>query len=157
MFAPLYYGYGGRGQYAERSAFARHIEQDIMKDAPDTIMVLLTARPEEIKRRMRRDPMPRDQKGRRPGVLRYEDVDHTLQRFQEEFAASLIRKKFVIDNSDLSPEETLSEFIWKVQKFLSHEDRVRIAARQVMVERGEHREGVVEHDKTVPPEKRIKI
>ena len=93
-----------------------------MKDAPDTIMVLLTARPEEIKRRMRRDPMPRDQKGRRPGVLRYEDVDHALQRFQEEFAASLIRKKFVIDNSDLSQEETLSEFIWKVQKFLSHED-----------------------------------
>ena len=63
----------------------------------------------------------------------------------------------MIDNSDLSPEETLSEFIWKVQKFLSHEDRVRIAARQVMVERGDHREGVVEHDKTVPPEKRIKI
>ena len=44
VFAPLYYGYGGRGQYAERSAFARHIEQDIMKEAPDTIMVLLTAR-----------------------------------------------------------------------------------------------------------------
>ena len=46
VFAPLYYGYGGRGQYAERSAFARHIEQDIMKEASDTIMVLLTARPE---------------------------------------------------------------------------------------------------------------
>ena len=106
---------------------------------------------------MRRDPMPRDQKGRRPGVLKEGDVEHALQRFQEEFAASLIRKKFVIDNSDLSTEETLSEFIWKVQKFLSSEDRVRIAARQVMVERGEHRDGVVEHDKTVPPEKRIKI
>ena len=157
VFAPLYYGYGGRGQYAERSSFARHIEQDIMKDAPDTIMVLLTARPEVIKERMRRDPMPRDQKGRRPGVLREEDVEHALQRFQEEFGASLIRKRFVIDNSELSPEETLSEFIWKVQKFLSHEDRMRIAARQVMVERGEHRDGVVEHDKTVPPEKRIKI
>ena len=157
VFAPLYYGYGGRGQYADRSSYARRIEQDIMRDAPDTIMVLLTARAEVIKERMRRDPMPRDQKGRRPGVLREEHVEHVLERFQEEFSASLIRRKFVIDNSDLPPDQTLSEFIWKAQKFLSHEDRTRIAARQVMVERGEHREGAVEGDKTLPPEKRISI
>ncbi len=72
VFAPLYYGYGGQGRYAERSAFARHIEQDIMKNAPDTILVLLTARPEVIRERMRREPLPRDQKGRRPGILREE-------------------------------------------------------------------------------------
>ena len=157
VFAPLYYGYGGPGQYGDRSVYARRIEHDIMKDAPDTILVLLTAHPEVIKERMGRDPMPRDQKGRRPGVLREEDVEHVLARFQEEFAASLIRRKFAIDNSDLSPEETLSEFTWKAQKFLSHEDRMRIAARQVLVGRGDHREGVVEGDKTVPPEKRISI
>ena len=157
VFAPLYYGYGGRGEYADRSVYARRIEHGIMKNAPDTILVLLTAPPEVIRERMRRDPMPRDQKGRRPGVLREEDVDHVLQRFREEFAASLIRRKFAIDNSDLSPEETLSEFTWKAQKYLSHEDRMRIAARQVLVERGEHREGVVEGDKSLPPEKRITI
>ena len=157
VFAPLYYGYGGRGEYADRSVYARRIEHGIMKDAPDTILVLLTARPEVIRERMARDPMPRDQKGRRPGVLREEDVEHVLQRFREEFAASLIRRKFVIDNSDLSREETLSEFTWKAQKYLSHEDRTRIAARQVLVERGEHREGVVEGDKSLPPEKRISI
>ncbi|MCE2483785.1 MAG: hypothetical protein J4F33_13170 [Alphaproteobacteria bacterium] len=157
VFAPLYYGYGGPGQYGDRSVYARRIEHDIMEDSPDTILVLLTAHPEAIKERMARDPMPRDQKGRRPGVLREEDVEHVLARFLEEFAASLIRRRFVIDNSDLSPEETLSEFTWKAQKFLSHEDRMRIAARQVLVERGDHREGVVEGDKTVPPEKRISI
>ena len=157
VLAPLYYGYGERGAYADRSVYARRIERDIMKDSPDTILVLLTARAEAIRERMRRDPMPRDQKGRRPGVLREEDVAHVLQRFQEEFAASLIRRKFVIDNSDLSPEETLSEFAWKAQKFLSQEDRMRIAARQVLVERGEHREGVVEGDKTLPAEKRVSI
>ena len=157
VFAPLYYGYGGRGEYADRSVYARRIEHGIMKDAPDTLLVLLTARPEVIRERMARDPMPRDQKGRRPGVLREKNVEHVLQRFREEFAASLIRRKFVIDNSDLSPGETLSDFTWKAQKFLSHEDRTRIAARQVLVERGEHREGVVEGDKTLPPEKRITI
>lgn len=157
VFAPLYYGYGARGEYADRSVYARRIERDIMKDSPETILVLLAARAQVIKERMRRDPMPRDQKGRRPGVLREEDVEHVLGRFQEEFAASLIRRKFVIDNSDLSPGETLSEFTWKAQKFLSHEDRTRIAARQVLEERGEHREGVVEGDKTLPAEKRISI
>ncbi len=157
VFAPLYYGYGGRGEYADRSVYARRVEQDITKHAPDTILALLTARPEVIRERMARDPMPRDQKGRRPGVLREEDVEHVLQRFREEFAASLIRRKFVIDNSDLSPGEALSEFTWKAQKFLSREDRIRVAARQVLVERGEHREGVVEGDKSLPPEKRISI
>ncbi len=157
VFAPLYYGYGGPGQYAERSSFARHVEQKIMEDAPDTILVLLTARPEVIKKRTSRDPMPRDQKGRRPGLLQEEHVEEALKRFEEEFAASLIRKKFVIDNSDLSPEETLSEFVWKVRKFLSHEDRTRIIARQALVQRGDARDPVFEHDKTMPPEKRVSI
>lgn len=157
VFAPLYYGYGGPGQYGDRSSFARHVEQKVVQEAPDTILVLLTARSEVIKERMARDPMPRDQKGRRPGVLQEKDVEHVLGKFQEEFAASLMRKKFVIDNSDLSPEETLSEFIWKAQKHLSHKDRTRIIARQALIQRGDARDPVFEHDKTVPPEKRVKI
>ena len=52
VFAPLYYGYGGQGQYAERSSFARHIEQNLMKGNPDFILVLLTARPKIIKQRL---------------------------------------------------------------------------------------------------------
>ena len=157
VYAPLYYGYGGKGQYAERSSFARRVEQDIMREAPDTILVLLTASPDIIKARMRQDPMPRDQSGRRPGLLRSEHVDDVLHQFEEEFTASLIRRKFRIDNSDLTPDETLSEFVWKAQKHLSALDRTRILARDAMTRRGDARAPVVEHDKTVPPDERIKV
>lgn len=157
VFAPLYYGYGGQGQYAERSAFARHIEQNLMKGNPDFILVLLTARPKIIKQRMRDEPMPRDQKGRRPGLLKEEDVEHVLQRFEEEFSASLIRRKFTIDNSDLTSEETLSEFVWKVQKHLSMDDKMRILTRQTLLQTGDAREPVFEHKKSVLKEDRISI
>ena len=128
-----------------------------MASSPDFILVLLKARHEVIKQRMRDEPKPRDQKGRRPGLLKEADVEYVLQRFDEEFGRSLIRKKFTIDNSLLTPEETLSEFVWKVQKYLSPSDRSRILTRQAMLVRGDARDPVVEADKTVPPESRVKI
>ena len=157
VFAPLYHGYGGPSQPGDRSSFARRVEQKLMASSPDFILVLLKAKPEVIVQRMRDEPMPRDQKGRRPGLLKEEDVEYVLQRFDEEFGRSLIRKKFIIDNSDLTSEETLSEFVFKVQKYLSQSDRTRILTRQAMVERGDARDPVFEGDKTVPPEQRVKL
>ncbi len=43
VYAPMYYGYGGKGQYAERSALARAIETEVIERAPNTILVYLTA------------------------------------------------------------------------------------------------------------------
>jgi thymidylate kinase len=157
VFAPLYHDYGGPGQPGDRSSFARRVEQRLMASSPDFILVLLKARPEVIVQRMRDEPMPRDQKGRRPGLLEEKDVEYVLQRFDEEFGRSLIRRKFIIDNSDLTSEETLSEFVFKVQKYLSQSDRMRILTRQAMAERGDARDPVFEGDKTVPPEQRVKL
>ncbi len=148
VFAPLYYGYGGEGEYAERTSFARHIEQNLMVAAPDFILVLLKASPEAIRRRMRDDPQPRDQRGRRPGLLQDKDVEYVLRRFEEEYRRSLIRTKFEIDNSDLSVEETLAEFVSKVQKYLSQSDRLRILSHQALMAAGDAKEGMVAHIKT---------
>ena len=56
VYAPLYYGYGAKGEYAERGLFARSMERNIMEKAPDTVLVLLKASPEVIRRRMKGSP-----------------------------------------------------------------------------------------------------
>ncbi len=156
VFAPLYYGYGGDGQYAARSQAARHMESSLMAVAPDTILVLLKARPEVIRQRMKTHPMPRDQRGRRPGVLQEKDIEFVLKRFEQEYDNSLIRKKFTIDNSDITPEETVREFVLKVQKLLSDSDRLRILAHKSLLESGDAVPGIVDHIKTRPEERKKK-
>ena len=43
IFGPIYFGYGGGGQYADRRPSMRHYEEQILGLAPDTILVLVTA------------------------------------------------------------------------------------------------------------------
>jgi len=156
VFAPLYYGYGGDGYYAARSPMAREIESALMRVAPETILVLLKARPEAIRQRMKTHPKPRDQRGLRPGLLKEKDVEFVLKRFEEEYANSHIRRKFTIDNSDLTPEQTVREFVLKVQKHLSDSDRLRILAHRALIESGDAVPGIVEHIKTRPEERKKK-
>ena len=93
VYAPLYYGYGGRGEYGDRAALARAFDEEVMQHAPDTVLVLLRARPEVIAQRMREQPHERP-------VVQEKDIEHVLQRFEEEYRDSLIRKKFALDTSD---------------------------------------------------------
>ncbi len=148
VFAPLYYGYGGDGQYAARSPFARSIERTIMELAPDFILVMLKASPDAIAERMKANPRPRDQAGRREATLQEKDIEHVLQRFDEELSKTLIRKKIVIDNTSTTPEETVAEFVSEVQKHLSQADRLRILTNQALKETGQAREAKVDHIKT---------
>ena len=85
VYAPLYYGYGGRGEYGDRAALARSFDEEVMQHAPDTVLVLLRARPEVIAQRMREQPHERP-------VVQEKDIEHVLQRFEEEYRDSLIRK-----------------------------------------------------------------
>ena len=41
-----------------------------------------------------------------------------------------MRRKFVIDNSDQIIEETLSEFVEKIEHHMSEKDRLRILLRR---------------------------
>ncbi len=125
VYAPLYYGYGGKGEYAERTTLARAVEKTIMKEAPDTVLILLKASAEVIAQRLRENPQPL-------GVLQEKDIEYVLQRFDEEYQASLIRRKFSLDTTTATVEETLSEFAEQIELYLSDADRLRMLAHQAL-------------------------
>ena len=119
VYAPLYYGYGGIGEYADRRVLARSVEAHIMEKAPDTVLVLLKASAEVIARRMRENPHPR-------GLLQEKDIEYVLQRFEEEYNSSLIRKRFVLDTGEGTIDDTFAEFVREIQPHLTDDDRLRI-------------------------------
>ena len=124
IYAPQYYGYGGHDEYADRAWFARRVESDILEKAHDTVLVLVKASAEAIRERMAAEP-------REFGVVKEKDVDHILKRFEEEFKRSFLRGKIEIDNTDLTPEETLARFVEEIQPHLTDGDRARILTRNL--------------------------
>jgi len=119
VYAPLYYGYGGKDSQApkrspegQRTEMARKMEGRILELAPDTVLVLLKAESEIIRQRMRDNPTTAEGEPFR-GVVQDEDVEYILKRFEEEFEWSLIRNKIVLDTTAATVEETLAEFLAK--------------------------------------------
>ena len=142
VYAPLYYGYGGRGETNEKRRFARSIESEIMERAPDTALVLIKATPGVIEQRMKRFPPPgvvrveHQEQGDMTkgtdkftrGVVQETDIENVLQRFDEEYEDSLLRKKIALDTSTATVEETSNEFVEKIMPHLTEADRVRMLA-----------------------------
>ena len=129
VFAPLYYGYGRPGEYADRRAMVRHLDEEVMEVMPDAILVLMKAAPEVIRKRKRAgiSPYPDRHKG---SLFKERDISFVLDRFQEEFDNSLIKQRFSLDTSTATVEETLEEFKAKVEHYLTSEDRQRMADHQ---------------------------
>jgi thymidylate kinase len=125
VYAPIYYKFGQPGQYADRHLEARHYENEINQLAPDSILVLLKASPEVIRRRMAQQSNPR-------GVLQEADVEKALAGFQREFDDSLLRRRMEIDTSDRTPEETLAEFCRLIEPHLTDHDRLRLMTRKLL-------------------------
>ena len=119
VYAPIYHGYGEPGSFADRRQRARAWDVELMELAPDTVLVLVEAGADTIRRRMAASPP-------RKGPLRQEDVPLVLQRFREEFDESLLHIKISLDTSSSSPDETLQRFLAMVKPHLSQVDRVRI-------------------------------
>lgn len=106
IYGPIYY-YPGISVHATR-------EYEI--DMPgDTLLVHLQARPEVIEARM--EATPHDFQ-----IIDKGDIPMLLERFQQEYAASLIKNKFEIDTSDLQPADLLSAFLEKSFPYLSERD-----------------------------------
>ena len=136
VYAPLYYGYGGadsqapaRSPEGQRTEMARRMEERLIEYAPNTVLVLMRADPEVIRRRMRECPEPGPDDPTR-GVVRAEDVEHVLQRFEEEFEAALLANKIVLDTTSATVGETLAEFLDKHEPFLTEADRERLRRHQ---------------------------
>ena len=119
VYAGLYYGYGGRGEYADRGQYARRIEKEMLELAPNTVLVLCQASPEVIRSRMQENPHER-------GLLQDKDVELVVQRFEEEYEHSLMTKKFTVDTGNQTIEESLAEFVEKYDEFISEANRLRM-------------------------------
>ena len=122
IYAPLYYGYGGEGGPGDRVHHSQMIEERNLEFAPETVLVLVKASPEVIRRRMNESPHQRQ-------VIEDKDVELVLQSFEEAFEASTIPQKITLDTSESTPEKTLAEFIGKVGPYLTDRDRARMAER----------------------------
>ncbi len=119
VYAGIYYGYGGDGEYADRKQFARHVEETMVERAPDTVLVLCQASPDVIRRRMRENPHPN-------AVVQDKDVEMVVKRFEEEYELSRFQNKITVDTGTKDVEESLREFVVKYEPYISEADRVRM-------------------------------
>ena len=118
VYAPLYYGYGAPGSYAARWEYAEHAEERVLQDMPQMILVLIKSRPEVIRDRLSRgeSEFPQRHAG---SLFKEKDTEFVSDAFQKLFDQSKITRKFEIDTSDASVDESLDEFISKVEPLLS--------------------------------------
>ncbi len=101
IYGPLYYYPGGV------ASEIREYEEEMPQNA---ILVHLTASPQVIQKRMETDP-------HEYSLIKKEDIPTLLDRFQQEFDASLIPNKIQIDTSDLTPEALLQTFLSQSAQF----------------------------------------
>lgn len=126
VYAPLYYGYGGSGEYADRQVMARQLDAEVMRAMPDMVLVLMKASPAVIRQRKSENPHPYC-------VLQDEDVELVLQRFEEEYARSLIRRRFILDTTDAREEETFREFMHQMKPHLNERDLLSLRNHELLM------------------------
>ena len=120
VYAPRYYGYGGEGEQGDRRLIARILEQRISRFRPDAVLILVQAASDVIRKRMAEDPHPYP-------VVPDADVEQIIERFEAEYENSLIARKFKLDTSNATVEETVAEFAGKIQPYLTQSDLLRLA------------------------------
>ena len=119
IYAPMYFGYGGPGEPGDRRAEAQRVEQNLLKYTPEVVLVLLRASADAVRARMEAEP-------RTEGILRPGDVEHVLQRFDEEFVRSAIHNKIALDTTHSTPDETFHEFLEEMEPFWTEGERLRM-------------------------------
>ena len=125
VYGPMYFGYGRPTDPEDRRVVGRQVEKTMLHHAPATVLVLVKASPDVILRRMTESPHDR-------GVLREEDIQLVLDRFEDEFKLSLISNKLALETSAATVDDTLTEFVEKVERHLSQVDRSRLLAHQAL-------------------------
>lgn len=109
--------YGPRYYYPKNPwpPYQRQIEKDL---PADTILLLLKASPDAIRRRMRDTPHV-DQ------IVPAADVEAVSAEFEREYRQSWLREKLQIDTTDMKPDDLLKEFLRRIPPFLSARDLAR--------------------------------
>jgi len=119
VYAPLYYGFGGKDEYADRQAMARDHDHIVTRLGPDTVLIHMKASAEVVRQRRAAGPHPRD-------ILKDQDVETILKRFQEESDRSEIRRKFELDTTTATPDETFQQFLKLMEPHLSVADMLHM-------------------------------
>ena len=91
--------------------------------SPETALVLVKASPEVIRQRVRDDPRPRC-------VLKDEDIELVLERLEEQYNLSILRRKFTIDTTEASVEDSLREFVAGIEPNLTLADRLALLTHE---------------------------
>ena len=128
IYGPNHKGYGEEAVSTLRGQ-SRHTEKVIFELGPDTVLILVKASPQVIRTRMKESPHDHP-------LIQEGDVEHVLGRFEGEFARSTIgapARKIVLDTSNSSVDETLAEFVRKIEPLLSDTDRLRVLTRSLSV------------------------
>lgn len=110
IYGPRYY-YPGKAF----SPYQRKIEKQL---PPDTILLLLTAKPEVIRRRMQAAPHTYP-------IVQPEDVEEVSAELEREYRLSWLDRRFTIDTSEMTPEQLFSAFMRRVVPYLDTRDLLR--------------------------------
>jgi shikimate kinase len=113
IYGPLYYGYQ---PHFLAIRHGRRLEKEL---PPETILVLLTASPSEIIRRMKDNPHAYQ-------VIKRKDIPELLEKFEEEYQSTTIHAKVKIDTTNLTPNQVLVELLTKVRCYLPSDDLIRM-------------------------------
>ena len=105
--------YGPRYYYPGTVVNYLKIVEDLLQ--PDTILVLMTADPDEIWARMKATP-------HKYPIVPPGDVEEVQAEFERGFAASTIKRRVRFDTTGFPPEEILERFLVAVRPALSERD-----------------------------------
>jgi len=132
VYAPMYYGYGKPGMYADRRNLARSLDAEVNEFYPDMVLVLVKASPDTIRDRMAnkdKTPFPNRHVAT---YFKGEDAELVSGRFIEEFEKSLIPRKIEIDTTNVTVEESLSDFVRQMKPFITNDDFQRVLGHQAL-------------------------
>ena len=128
IYGPRYKGYP-EDQVKTLRLLSRHFEKDILEAGPDTVLVLVKASPDVIRKRIKECPQEYQ-------IIKDEDIETLLSEFEYHFKRSRVGslgKKIILDTSKSSVSETLKEFVEKIEPHITDEDRLRILTRGKML------------------------
>ena len=125
VYGQMYFEYGRPTDTQDRRMVAPQVEKTMLMHDPDTVMVLLRSDPDVIRKRMKTDPHDN-------GVLREDDIEYAVERFDQEFKYSLVPSKLTLDTTSSTPADTLTEFTEKIRPYLTDADRSRILAHRAL-------------------------
>ena len=125
IYGPKFLGYG-EDQAGLLRKLSVHSEHKMLEYGEDIILILVKASPEVIARRMRESPHEHE-------MLKEEDIEEVLGKFEDLYKKShlgTLGRRFVLDTSTSTVEETMAEFADKIKMRMSNTDQLRILTRR---------------------------